>query len=93
MGGYDYNLHESGVKLNVVCYSDNVVPLESALSLVLVDEVVQVDGKSHKRKMEEVDFVFKNSKRPRLEHSDIKKQKFGKSKLLLLYFSVAPRSF
>ena len=28
--------------------------------------------------MEEVDFVFKNSKRPRLQHFDIKKQKLGK---------------
>ena len=51
------------------------MPKESALSLVLVEEIVIVDRKSHKRKIKEVDFVFKNSKRPRLKFG--KKQAFS----------------
>ena len=39
-GCYDYNFHEFGIKMNVVCYSGNSMPKESALSLVLVEEIV-----------------------------------------------------
>ena len=63
--------------MNFVYYSGNSVPKEPALNLVLVEAIARLDGKSHKRNMEEADFGFKNCKKPRLQPFDTKIQKLG----------------
>lgn len=52
-GCYDSNLHESGIRLNVICSDGNSVPQESALSILLVEKHDGTDEKCHKRKMDE----------------------------------------
>ena len=70
-------MHKSGIKLDTFCLYENSLPKTSALSLLLVEERVKVDGKSDKGNMKETDFVFKDSIGPQLHHFHIKKQKFG----------------
>ena len=61
-GYYDYNVHESGIKLTDICFSVISMPKESSLSLLSVKEVVKSDENRHKRRLKEFDFVLKTKK-------------------------------
>ena len=75
-------MHKSGIKLDIICYSEIFLPKESTSSLLLLEEMDRVDGKRHKGNMKKVDSDFKTSNGPQLHQSNIKKRKLEKESVL-----------